>query len=121
MVSYSNTTGGEAFDHFPKNRLSEKVDIYSLGNTLYVLLTGIEPRGKEHKTKRLKQVSKDVALGKRPTFPAEYLNSTHPAIEAIRRAITLCWEPDPSLRPTAKEISEGLSAALDDLEKRYRQ
>lgn len=116
MYSDSNsTTTDENVDIYPKKPLSEKVDIYSLGNTLFVLLTGLEPRGKEHKQLRLKQVSNIVADGEYPQFPLEYESSTDPAVAAICQAIRSCWEPNPSLRPSAMEIASRLFLALDQI------
>lgn len=116
MYSDSNsTTTDENVDIYPKQLLSEKVDIYSLGNTLFVLLTGLEPRGKEHKQQRLKQVSNLVAKGEYPQFPLEYKSSTDPAVAAIRKAIISCWEPNPNLRPSAMEIASTLFLALDQI------
>ena len=101
---------------YPKQLLSEKVDIYSLGNTLYVLLTGSEPLGKEHKQRRLKSVSNLVAKGEYPvTFPDEYENSSHPAIVAICEAIRSCWQLDPNKRPAAIDIANGLFLKLETM------
>ena len=118
MIVYSDsnsTTTDENADIYPKKLLSEKVDIYSLGNTLFVLLTGLEPRGKEHKQRRLKQVSNLVAEGEYPQFPLEYESSTDPAVVAIRQAILSCWQHNPSLRPSAMEIATRLFLALDQI------
>jgi len=100
---------------FDNSTVDEKVDVYSLGNIFFVLLTGMEPRGKEHKKQRLKNVSNVVASGEYPSFPDEYSNSTDPSIKAIRRGIMLCYEPDPNMRPSSMEIAKGLFAALNDL------
>ena len=118
MVIYQpddNNTIGKDKEIYPEKRLSEKVDVYSLGNTLYVLLTGLEPRGKEHKQRRLKSVSNVVASGEKPLFPKEYSNTTSLAINAIKRAINSCWEPDANLRPAAIDIAQGLFEALGEL------
>ena len=112
-----NSSAGEIPEQGPGKRISEKADVYSLGNTFYVLLTGLEPRGKEDKRRRHASVSDLVAGGVRPTFPEGYTNATDPAIVAIREAIRLCWEPDPRDRPAAMEVAKFLYAALEKLDK----
>mmetsp|Transcript_42094 Transcript_42094/g.75942 ORF Transcript_42094/g.75942 Transcript_42094/m.75942 type:complete len:583 (-) Transcript_42094:22-1770(-) len=114
MILYANITGNKMIEVYPKTMLSEKVDVYSLGNTLFVLLTGMEPRGKEHKAQRFKNVSNIVAHGEYPSF-GKYSNSTDPAVEAIRQAILLCLQPDPNIRTSAMEIAKRLLAALDQI------
>lgn len=124
MITYNDNTTTAINDAsslssnniYPKQLLSEKVDIYSLGNTLYVLLTGSEPLGKEHKQRRLKSVSNLVAKGEYPvTFPDEYENSSHPAIVAICEAIRSCWQLDPNERPAAIDIANGLFLKLETM------
>ncbi len=98
-----------------KRLLDEKVDVYSLGNTLFVLLTGTEPRGKKNKKKRFMQVSRELADGLKPTFPPKYIESDDPFVIAIRNAIMLCWEPDSDRRPFAIDIANELYAALSKI------
>lgn len=119
LYNYDNSTAGGTMEVYPRHVLSEKVDVYSLGNTLYVLLTGLEPQGKEHKQRRLKSVSNRVAHGEHAQFTDEYANSADPAIGAIRNAIRSCWESDPDIRPAAIEVAQDLFAALDELNQHF--
>lgn len=107
-VSYNN-------NNRESKRLDEKVDVYSLGNTLFVLLTGTEPRGKKNKKKRFIQVSRELADGLKPTFPPKYIESDDPFVVAIRNAIMHCWEHDPNRRPFAIDIANELYAALNKI------
>ncbi len=61
----------ETVEFHPKHFLSENIDVFSLGNTLYYLLTGLELHGKEDKQSRLKGVSNLGAEGGKPIFPQQ--------------------------------------------------
>ena len=89
--------------------------MYSLGNVLFVLLTGLEPRGKAHKKLRYENVTISLASGEMPAFPIEYAKSQDPVITAIRIAILKCWEPDPNKRARSAHIAQLLYNALADL------
>ena len=90
---------------------TEKVDIYSAGNVLYQVLTLQEPFELEGWSE--KQVHKAVMKGDRPHISQSlYRDSDDPKIQALVRAIDLCWKQDPRERPTAREVVDLLQSAL---------
>ena len=95
----------------------EKVDIYSLGNIIYNLLTGYTPRGATNK-ERMENVQKQVKKGIPPMldrFGSKfYTTSDKPAISAMREAINKCYQPDPTKRSSAREITNILFKAMNE-------
>jgi serine/threonine protein kinase len=79
---------------------TEKVDIYSMGNVFYVLLTATWPWDgtKEEEAQKL------VKEGKRPYVNGTILNSTNPIDQALLKAMDMCYVHDPSKRASAKEV-----------------
>eukprot|EP00804_Cyclotella_cryptica_P012815 CCRYP_010565-RB/>CCRYP_010565-RB protein AED:0.04 eAED:0.04 QI:284/1/0.66/1/1/0.66/3/0/663 len=101
--------------------LTEKVDIYSLGNILMTILTTHSPRGKM--TKELQeQIRPKVARGELPKLPSDF-NETEaaadPALSPIMNAMYKCLRALPEDRPSAGEIAEELASAVDNLPEEY--
>ena len=88
--------------------LTEKVDVYSMGNVFYSILTERWPFQDEEGGVGQEKVKK----GERPAMPDEIQNTSDPALQALMRAARLCWKHDPILRPTSREIAEILQADL---------
>ncbi|KAL7463286.1 hypothetical protein ACHAXS_003660 [Conticribra weissflogii] len=98
--------------------LTEKVDIYALGNILFHILTTHSPRGKM--TSDLQEgVRPKVARGELPVLPPEFQQTKDPALVAIREAMHKCLRAEPEERPTAGEIAEELNRAIDNLPEGY--
>ena len=96
--------------------LDEKVDVYSLGNLLFHLLTTNAPHGKM-KRERMEEVRLQVAAGERPILVAPYANSTHPVVKAFRQAMDLSFPLNPADRGTSQEIADVLVDALMNMVK----
>ena len=90
------------------------MDIYSLGNLIYLLLTGHSPRGQTDPN-RLNEVRSFVQNGTPPVIDDFNLNSTDPLIVAMIAALQSCYEPNPKQRGTARDIAGILIRALDEI------
>ena len=89
----------------------EKVDIYSLGNVFYCLLTRLWP----FDNMRQLDVIKAVRAGKRPPMKDDILISTDPAIVALRTAMELALSQNPNDRPSARELVSMLTSTFDKI------
>jgi serine/threonine protein kinase len=91
--------------------VDEKVDVYALGNILYHVLTTHSARGKQRK-ERMDMVRPIVASGVLPEIPHEYAHSHDRNIQAMLKAIHMCWIKEPDKRATADEVADVLFEAL---------
>lgn len=93
---------------------NEKIDVYSGGNIIFKILTGLAPfvNTSERKAKRA------VRDGRRPEIASRYRASGSVVNKALIKAIDMAWTHDPKERPAAADIAELLRGTLDTLEKR---
>ena len=92
---------------------TEKVDVYSLGNVLYFLLTKEIPWDEDDL--KNKEISEKVAKGERPRIPAEILESKHPFDKYMVEAIKMCFTHDQVKRPSALEVALKLADGIKEL------
>jgi serine/threonine protein kinase len=94
--------------------VTEKIDVYALGNVLYRLAVGASP-WKRPGSKKLSREEKDETArlkrtnGTLPAIPDDIVNSPDPAIQALLQAMHLCYRFDPLKRPTAAQVVTALS------------
>lgn len=92
---------------------TEKVDVYSLGNVLYFMLTRTYPWNDYSS----KEVYEAVRKGERPVIPNEIQESDHPFDRYMIKAIQMCYTHETNERPGAFEVAAKLQEGIDRLKK----
>jgi hypothetical protein len=90
---------------------SEKVDIFSMGNVFYSLLTHLWPFEEEE----AKEAQKLVKAGVRPPIDERITNSTDPADKALLVALHMTWKQKPEDRAAASVVRDYIGAELKRL------
>lgn len=90
---------------------TEKIDVFSLGNVLYFLLTGKEPFQDEMTAE---DAIEHVKKGGRVSISEEIKSSTHPFDKAILKALDMCFVYDPEKRSSARAVANVLHQALEE-------
>eukprot|EP00581_Thalassiosira_minuscula_P014663 CAMPEP_0183717510 /NCGR_PEP_ID=MMETSP0737-20130205/11110_1 /TAXON_ID=385413 /ORGANISM="Thalassiosira miniscula, Strain CCMP1093" /LENGTH=631 /DNA_ID=CAMNT_0025946973 /DNA_START=240 /DNA_END=2132 /DNA_ORIENTATION=+ len=86
--------------------LTEKIDVYSLGNVFYALLTGKLVWQEYEYEERILRIIQDIPL----EIPDLYIES--PASHDLVRAIRACWIHNVEERPTIFQVVEFLEEAV---------
>ena len=87
---------------------SEKIDVYSMGNIFYSLLTGRWP----FENRKTKEAQRLIKNNQRPPIDDAIRESDDPLDVAMLKAIERCWEQDPVERASAREIEKFLETEL---------
>ena len=95
-------------EQYTSGNLSEKVDVFSLGNVLYSLLT----QTTAWKVVGKHKIEETIVAGRRAPIPDELLHSTDPFHVYTIQAMNQCWIQDPLERPSAYDISQILAQGL---------
>ena len=118
LPEYAGDGNGEAGGGFAAAPLDEKVDVYSLGNILFTILTTHSPY--KMAKDEAPRVRSNVAKGVLPKLPSDFNGTTtDPALRAIMAAMYKCLRTDPRDRPTAGEVAAELSEAVEGLPEKY--
>jgi len=95
-------------EEYEYDQLTEKIDVYSLGNILYSILTKHEAFDEMKKT----EAQDLVKHGKRPPIPDKLWEAEE---LAIIEAINMCWAQKPKNRPSARDVDSFLKGKLFEL------
>ena len=111
---YRNGPGSgnlRAPEEYVNKPLNEKIDIYSYGNAVYSLLTGLWPF---YDTRNQSEFDVKIGRGDKPYIHPKF--KTRSKIEGMLvELLGRCWEHNPDNRATIFEIIEILTSALEEL------
>jgi len=105
--------------------LTEKVDIYSLGNIFYRLMTGHDPwveyrnKHKQIDDDSKRQIEKVKLKGIAPMLPDGAEQTKNVALIGIRNVMKKCFRANPEERPTAGEIVKELQDRVEYIEENW--
>jgi len=89
---------------------TEKIDVYSMGNIFYSILTDMDPWEETSENKALKAVK----AGNRPKVPSSIKSSEDFVDVALRKIMWNCWEHKPEDRPRARTAADFLYKKLSE-------
>lgn len=98
-------------EYFERNH-DEKIDVYSLGNNFFGLLTGLEPFWEEESWDRMKV---RVMQGDKAPIDPRYRERSV-ADAKLAEVIDWCHEFDPQKRPSIFDVVQFLRDAMKELD-----
>jgi len=98
-------------EEYEYKHLTEKIDVYSMGNIFYSLLMGF----KVFTDVRSSKAQKIVMAGGRPKLSEEIEKSSDPFEIVLLHAMRMCQAQDRKERASAREVVRFLDAELDRL------
>mmetsp|Transcript_6879 Transcript_6879/g.10879 ORF Transcript_6879/g.10879 Transcript_6879/m.10879 type:complete len:437 (-) Transcript_6879:239-1549(-) len=102
-------------EEYSYDSLTEKIDIYSMGNIFYTLLEEKLPFEDVKEHKGTEAVQKLVRRGVRPNLQLAVEQSQDHSIKVIIKAMTMCWNQQAKDRPSASDVRDYLLTELDRL------
>jgi serine/threonine protein kinase len=91
-------------EEFEGNPIDEKIDVYSFGNNIYILITGLWPF---YVNPSYSYAIAKVTKGVRPFVDERYMNRSYIEREMIRVMIK-CWNHNSTNRPDISEVIHDL-------------
>mmetsp|Transcript_16391 Transcript_16391/g.24037 ORF Transcript_16391/g.24037 Transcript_16391/m.24037 type:complete len:688 (-) Transcript_16391:313-2376(-) len=114
--------------HLSKTPLSEKIDIYALGNIFFRIIVGVDPwrayrgaSGRVEDNEKMLIAELKRTTGTAPPVKESVEKSKDPAVVAIREVMYKCFRKDPEKRPSAKQIVKDLERAIKDMKRMEKE
>jgi len=109
-----NTGKFRSPEEYRYDEQTEMVDVYSMGNIFYGLLTGKTPFYTHSEKTALALIMK----GTRPPIPDKIRDSTHQEDVALLTAMKMSHIHDPKKRTSAREVADYLEQQVEQIEER---
>lgn len=101
-------------EEYRNDALTDKIDVWSLGNNIYTILTGVDPLlADDDYVKR----SNLIVQGKTGRLDPKYFEQDGPE-RLLATVIQQCFQYDPAMRPTIFEIVNDLQRGVEQVERR---
>lgn len=108
----NNPGKGRSPEEYKYEEETEKVDVYSLGNVFYTILTDEIPFDDVGS----RQTVKDIKNGIRANIPPALLTSEDLVDIALRTVVDQAWQQEPQDRPRARALTDYLAKELEKID-----
>lgn len=101
-------------EEYRNDPLTDKIDVWSLGNNIYTILTGVEPILADDDDVETSQL---LIQGKTGRLDPKYFQNDGPE-RVLATTIQQCFHYDPIMRPTIFEVVQRLQWGVNQVERR---
>ena len=105
-------------EEYLMQRETEKIDVFSLGNVLYFLLTKKEPFDDISPADAIKLIEKGQRL---EVTDKNILKSKHPFDSTVLKALDMCFVYEPKKRASARQVANLFDQALKKVESQSKR
>lgn len=111
---FQNSIWRSPEEAFNTSLISEKADVFSIGNILFQALTTREPFKwlEPHGRPTYDQIGHSKRHGQLPFFPTKFTNSKDPATLSLYLATLASYTFNPTLRPSARQLATMIQQAI---------
>lgn len=104
-------------EEFKEDWQTEKIDVFSLGNIIYAIITGSLP----FEEMDVKDAQEMVKNGILPKLKESFIHSDHPIDNVLVKAMDMCFEYDWRKRARAHQVRDLLMNEMENVKELYHK
>jgi Protein kinase domain. len=104
-------------EEFKEDWQTEKIDVFSLGNIIYAIITGSLP----FEEMDVKDAQEMVKNGILPKLKGSFIHSDHPIDNVLVKAMDMCFEYDWRKRARAHQVRDLLMNEMENVKELYHK